>query len=119
MTYTSTLTVTSAHTAAAMGSGDLPVLATPALVALMENASMLLCRSLCAEDETTVGGSIQVEHLKPSPVGAVVAATATLVEQEGRKMTLTIEAMQGDTLVGRATHTRFQVNSERFLSKLS
>lgn len=116
--YTSELTVGVPYTAEAMGSGDMPVLATPALVALMENAAMMAARPLCGEGETTVGSSIHAEHLKPSPVGAEVKATATIVSHEGRRIDFTIEAHQGDLLIGTATHTRYVVSRERFLSKL-
>lgn len=116
--YTSKIIVTASQTAEAMGSGDMPVLATPALVALMENAAMMAVRPLLEEGDTTVGGSINVQHLKPSPVGAEVEATATLVQHEGRKFVFSIEAHQGDVLVGTAEHVRFSVNRDRFLDKL-
>lgn len=116
--YTSKIIVSASQTAEVMGSGDMPVLATPALVALMENAAMMACRPLCEEGQTTVGGSINVLHLKPSPVGAEVEATASVVLYEGRKVEFTIEAKQGDVVIGTATHVRFIVDRERFLSKL-
>lgn len=116
--YTSSVIVSAQNTAETMGSGDMPVFATPALVALMENAAMMACRPLCADGETTVGGSISVQHLKPSPVGAEVKATATVVAHEGRKIDFTIEAFQDDVLVGKAKHVRFIVGRERFLAKL-
>lgn len=116
--HTSILVVSAEHTAETMGSGDMPVLATPALVALMENAAMMACRPLCQDGDTTVGSSIHVEHLKPSPIGAEVTATATIVKHDGRRIDFTIEAHQGDILVGTATHTRFIVSRDRFLSKL-
>lgn len=118
MEHTSTLTVSLEYTAEMMGSGDMPVLATPALVALMENAAMMACRPLCGEGQTTVGGSIQVQHLKPSPLGAAVEATAHVTQHEGRKVEFTIEARQGEVVIGTASHTRFIVDRERFLSKL-
>lgn len=116
--YTSKIIVSASQTAEVMGSGDMPVLATPALVALMENAAMMAVRPLLEEGETTVGGSINVQHLKPSPVGAEVEATATLVQHEGRKFVFSIEARQGEVLVGTAEHVRFSVNRDRFLDKL-
>lgn len=117
--HTSTTTVESAATAAAMGSGDMPVLATPALVALMENAAMLAASTLLDEDYTTVGASIEVKHLLPSPMGATVQATAVLSEQDGRRLTFDITAVDGDKTIGTATHTRYIVNRERFMSKLT
>ena len=117
--HTSTTTVESSATAAAMGSGDMPVLATPALVALMENAAMLAASTLLDEGYTTVGASIEVKHLLPSPMGATVHATAVLSEQDGRRLTFEITAVDGDKTIGTATHTRYIVNRERFMSKLT
>lgn len=106
------------NTAETMGSGDMPVLGTPALVALMENAAMMACRSLCQEGQTTVGGAINVLHLKPSPVGVEVSATATVTQHEGRKVEFTIEARQDDMVIGTASHIRFIVEREKFLGRL-
>ena len=106
------------NTAVVMGSGDLPVLATPALVALMENAAMLVAKSRLEDGDTTVGVQISVNHLKASAVGANVRATATLIGQEGRKFNFELKAYEGDTLIGEGTHSRVSVNAERFMAKL-
>lgn len=116
--HTSSLTVTEALTAKAMGSGDLPVLATPAMMALMENAAMLAVAPELPEGSTTVGGHIESSHLKPTPVGAEVKAEATLTKVDGRKLYFTVKAMQGDTVIGEGTHLRFIVDREKFMSKL-
>ncbi len=118
LTHTSTLKVTTAHTALEMGSGDMPVLATPAMAALMENAAMLAVSTSLPEGCTTVGGHISTSHLKPSRVGAEISATATLEKIEGRKLHFTIEAHDGDTLIGEGTHLRFIVERDRFMAKL-
>lgn len=118
LTHTSSLTVTEALTAKAMGSGDLPVLATPAMMALMENAAMLAVAPELPEGSTTVGGHIESSHLKPTPVGAEVKAEATLTKVDGRKLYFTVKAMQGDTVIGEGTHLRFIVDREKFMSKL-
>ena len=76
--HTSELTVTDAVTAVKVGSGDMPVLATPMMMALMENAAMLAVRDALPEGCTTVGGHIESSHLKPSKVGDVVRAEASL-----------------------------------------
>ena len=115
--HTSCLTVEERHTAVAMGSGDLPVLATPALVALMENAAMLAARSLLAPEQTTVGASISVKHLKPSPIGSTIEAVATLDSRDGKRLTFTITARQDGLAVGEATHTRYIVDAKRFLER--
>lgn len=118
LTHTSSLTVTEAITATVIGSGDMPVLATPAMMALMENAAMLAVAPELPEGSTTVGGHIESSHLKPTPVGAEVKAEATLTKVDGRKLYFTVKAMQGDTVIGEGTHLRFIVDREKFMSKL-
>lgn len=118
LTHTSVLLVSDAHTAQAMGSGDMPVLATPVMIALMENAAMLAVDQELPEEQTTVGAHIDVSHLKPSPVGAEVFATAELTEVEDRRLTFHVDAMQGDQVIGEGTHVRYIVSRERFLAKL-
>ena len=112
--HTSQLTVTDAVTAIAMGSGDMPVLATPAMMALMENAAMLAVADHLPEGCTTVGGHISASHLKPSKVGDTVTATATVTRVEGKKIEFKVEAHCGDTLLGEGTHLRFVVDKEKF-----
>lgn len=94
------------------------VLATPAMVALMENAAMLAVALHLGEGETTVGSMISTSHLKPSKVGNTVQAVAELTEVDGRKLTFKVEAFDGETLIGSGEHIRFVVNREKFLSKL-
>ena len=118
LTHTSTLKVTNADTALEMGSGDMPVLATPAMTALMENAAMLAVSDSLPEGCTTVGGHISTSQLKPSRVGAQVSATATLDKIDGRKLYFTVKAHDGDTLIGEGSHLRFIVERDRFMAKL-
>uniref|UniRef100_UPI00405685B1 thioesterase family protein n=1 Tax=Alistipes sp. TaxID=1872444 RepID=UPI00405685B1 len=110
--------ITDGNTAEFIGSGDMAVLATPAMVALMENAAMLAVALHLDEGETTVGSMISTTHLKPSKVGNTVSAIAELIEVDGRKLTFKIEAYDGDTLIGSGEHIRYVVNREKFLSKL-
>ena len=117
LTYTSRLTVGNENTAIALGSGDMPVLATPAMMALMENAAMLAVASELEDGDTTVGGHIESSHLRPTPVGAEVSATATLEKIDGRKLYFKIIAHQGDVVIGEGTHLRFIVSREKFLAK--
>ncbi len=119
LTHTSSTTVSEANTAITVGSGDMPVFATPAMMALMENAAMLAVASELPEGSTTVGGHIESSHIKPSPVGAEITATATLEKVDGRKLYFKVSASQGDTLIGEGTHLRFVVDKEKFLSKLA
>ena len=116
--YESRLTVGAENTALALGSGDMEVLATPAMVALMENAAMLAVALKLEEGETTVGSMISTSHLKPSKVGATILAEAELTAVEGRKLTFAVKAFDGETLIGEGEHVRFIVNRDKFLSKL-
>ena len=118
LTHTSSLTVNEAVTATAMGSGDMPVLATPAMMALMENAAMLAVAPHLPEGCTTVGGHITSSHLKPSKPGDTVTATATVTRVESKKIEFKVEARCGDTLLGEGSHLRFIVDREKFMSRL-
>ena len=117
LTYTSTTVVDKNNTALALGSGDMEVLATPAMVALMENAAMKAVAPHLEDGQSTVGSQITTSHLAPSFLGATVTATATLTAVEGRKLTFSIEAHDGQTLIGSGTHIRYIVSRDRFLSK--
>ena len=116
--YTSELTVTDAVTAVKVGSGDMPVLATPMMMALMENAAMLAVRDALPEGCTTVGGHIESSHLKPSKVGDVVRAEAELTKVDGKKIVFKVSAYSGDILLGEGTHLRFIVDRDKFMSKV-
>lgn len=116
--HTSELTVTDAVTAVRMGSGDMPVLATPAMMALMENAAMLAVADELPEGSTTVGGHIASSHLRPSKIGDVVRAIAEVTKVDGRKIEFNVSAYSGDVLLGEGTHLRFIVDRERFMSKI-
>lgn len=119
LTHTSELTVKESDTAAQIGSGDMPVLATPAMLALMENAAMLAVANTLTEGQTTVGGHIESSHLKPTPIGHTVKAVAEVTRQEGRKIEFKVTAYDGETLIGEGTHLRFIVDREKFMSKLN
>jgi predicted thioesterase len=116
--HTSTLLVTDDVTAVKIGSGDMAVLATPAMMALMENAAMLAVADELPEGCTTVGGHIASSHLKPSKVGDTVTATAKVVKVDGKKIEFKVSAYSGDVLIGEGSHLRFVVDRERFLSKI-
>lgn len=116
--YTSKTNVNKHNTAIAMGSGDLEVFATPALVALMENAAKQAVENSLPDGSTTVGAHIQTSHLKPSALGEEVTATAVLEEVEGRKLTFKLKATDSQGVVGEGTHVRYIVDICRFMSKL-
>lgn len=116
--HTSELTVSEAQTAVQLGSGDMPVLATPAMMALMENAAMLAVADELPNGCTTVGGYIESSHLKPSKIGDKITATAEVTRIDGKKIEFKISAYSGDTMLGEGTHLRFIVDQERFMSKI-
>lgn len=109
--------VTPENTALAMGSGSLPVLATPALVAMMEHAAVNALQGRLPEGIDSVGVAIRVEHLAASPVGMTVRAEAVLTASDGRSYDFAIEAYDAKGLVGRATHRRATVKVDKFLQR--
>ena len=114
----SVTTVTAENTAAAMGSGDLPVFATPAMIALMEHAAMDAVAGSLPAGSTTVGSEMNATHLKPSGLGAEITATAVLTAVEGRKLTFNVGARDAQGMIGEGTHVRYIVDREKFMSKL-
>ena len=117
--YTSELRVNESSTAIAVGSGDMPVLATPMMMALMENAAMLAVNDKLPEGSTTVGGYIESTHLKPSRIGELVRAEAEVTKVEGKKIEFRVSAYSGVTLIGQGTHLRFIVDKQKFMSKIT
>lgn len=116
--YTSQLIVSKQLTAQSMGSGDMAVLATPAMMALMENAAMLAVAPHLPEGCTTVGGHIAASHLRPSKIGDSVEATATVTKVDGKKIEFKVEARSNGTLLGEGTHLRFIVDRKKFMDRL-
>lgn len=118
LSATARTTVSAANTARTMRSGDLEVFATPALVALMEQAALEAVAPALPEGATTVGAEMNCSHIKPSRLGAVITATAVLTAVEGRKLTFTVGASDEQGIIGEGTHVRFIVDRERFMAKL-
>jgi len=109
--------VSESNTAKAVKSGNLDVFSTPMMVALMEEAA---CNCLGLESgQSTVGTYIAVEHLAASALGAEITATATLIAVERRKLSFELVAYEGDKEIGKGTHTRFVIDAEKFMSKVS
>ncbi|MDR1603544.1 MAG: thioesterase [Gracilibacteraceae bacterium] len=107
--------VTEANTAAALGSGSLPVFATPALVALMEQAAVNALA--LAAGETSVGVSVEIRHTAASGVGRLVRAEAEVTEEKGRRLVFRVSAADENGPVGAGRHERVIVNSAAFLAK--
>lgn len=118
LSFKASCEVTYPRTALAMGSGDMEVFATPAMIALMEKAAMQCISHLVGEGNSSVGIAIESSHIKATPMGAEVVATATVTEVDGRKISFEIEAKDNAGVIGVAKHDRFIVNKEKFLSKL-
>ncbi|MDR1680808.1 MAG: thioesterase family protein [Prevotellaceae bacterium] len=116
--HTSRQTVTPHDTARHHGSGDLSVLATPALIALLENAAMLAVSPCLSPDESTVGVEIALSHKRASPVGSAIEATATLVKVDGRKLFFQLIAHDEKGEIGSGTHTRYIIHRKRFMEKV-
>lgn len=116
--YTSTMIVEEKHLACYVGSGDLPVFATPMMMALMENAAMLCVADELENGSSTVGGQISSSHLKPTGLGKTVTATAELISAEGRKLKFKVSASDEGGLIGEGEHLRFIIDKEKFMSKV-
>jgi fluoroacetyl-CoA thioesterase len=111
--------VTEADTARVLGSGDLEVLGTPALLALVERATVAAVAAAVPPEATTVGTGVQLDHLRASPVGAVITVTARLVTVDGRALRFEVAAEdEAGTLIGHGEIRRVVVDRERFLARL-
>ncbi len=106
-----------AHSARTLGSGLLPVLATPAMTALMEKAAANALEPFLPEGWTSVGISLQIAHTSATPMGMTFRAEAEVTAVEGRKVTFEVRAYDEAGEIGRGTHERFAVESEPFLAK--
>lgn len=115
--YEVEITVTDEITAKSMRSGSLPVLATPFMVALMEQAASELCDKYIEEGLSTVGTALNIQHLAPTPVGAKVRAVATVTNYDGRKICFDVEAYDEAGLIGKGTHERFTIKIDKFMQK--
>jgi predicted thioesterase len=111
------LVVTDADTAIALRSGEVPVLGTPRLIALVEEAAMAAVAEEMQPGHTTVDMRVQVDHLAPTSVGSAVAAEATLEKVEGRRLTFTVSVTDSCGLVAAGKVTRVVVETDRFLDK--
>lgn len=111
------LTVSDADTALAIGSGTVPVLATPRVIALCEETSVKAVENDLAPGTTTVGMRVQLDHLAPTPVGQTVSCEATLESMAGRRVTFTVSVNDARGLVAAGKITRVIVDVERFLEK--
>ncbi len=115
--HTVTETVTMDKTAATVGSGLLPVYATPAMIALMEKCASECVAPYIEEGKSSVGTMLNVKHLAASPVGIKITCTSTLTEVDGRRLVFSLEASDEKGPIGEGTHERFVIDVDRFMSK--
>lgn len=111
------LTVTEDRTARAMGSGELDVFATPAMIALIEETCWRSVAYELDEGCGTVGISLDVKHVSATPEGMKVACESELTKIDGRKLTFSVKVYDEEGLIGEGTHERFIVDNEKFMKK--
>lgn len=100
-----------------VGSGSLRVLATPTVVALMEEASTKLADTFLDEGLTTVGTMVEIQHISPSPIGAKIKVESKLISNDGRSFKFEVTAYDNAGMIASGTHNRVSVKSEKFQKK--
>jgi fluoroacetyl-CoA thioesterase len=113
-----TLVVEEKHTAYHLGSGGVNVLATPIMIALMEEAGRNAMEYLLEPGQLTVGAALDVKHLAPTPMGMKVTARAELLAVDGRMLTFHVEAHDEREKVGEGTHIRAIINLDKFMARV-
>lgn len=112
-----TITVTEDKTAAVMGSGELYVFATPAMIALMENTASKSVADALEEGQGTVGTLIDVKHVAATPVGMEVTCETKLVEVDRKRLVFEVKAYDAAGVIGEGIHERFIIDNEKFMAK--
>jgi len=112
------VTVTPENTAWHMGSGSVEVFATPAMIALMEEAAVRAVSDHLLPGWQTVGVHVDVQHLAATPMGLTVTAHAELVEVKGHRLRFSVSAHDGQEPIGKGTHRRVLIDLERFQARL-
>lgn len=113
-----TVLVTEQTTALALGSGRLPVFATPAMAALMEGACVAAADPALPEGFSTVGTALEIKHISATPLGMTVRASGELTAIDGRELVFQVEAFDGAGKIGEGSHRRFIVETGKFLKKV-
>lgn len=109
--------VTNDNAAVTVGSGTLPVFATPCMCALMEEAAWKAIAPELSEGDSSVGTKLSISHVSASPVGIKVWAESQVTAVDGKRIEFKVSAYDEAGLIGEGTHERFIINSDRFLSK--
>lgn len=115
--HTIEIVVTEDKTAETMGSGTLRVFATPAMIALIEETAWRSVATCLEDGLATVGTSLDVKHLSPTPLGMSVRCETTLIEIDGRKLKFEASVYDETGLIGAGIHERFIINAEKFQAK--
>ena len=110
--------VTENDTAAKAASGSVEVLATPVMIAWMEEASLRLAQKELEEGFTTVGTEVNIKHLKGTLVGKTVKVLSTLKEIDRKRLVFDVEVIEDGVAVGTGSHTRFIIDTAKFYEKL-
>lgn len=111
--------VTEKLIAATYGSGLVPAFATPAMIALMENASVAAIQKYLSAGQTSVGTEVNIQHLAATPVGMRVRARSELTAVEGRRLSFKVEAWDDKEKIGEGAHTRAIVDDARFKQRIA
>lgn len=118
--FSQQFTVTENNTAKFMGSGDLDVLATPSLVAFMENVAKNYLNTFLTEDLGSVGSNININHIAPTLVNKEITINGEITKIIKEKIIIfSLEAYENDKKIGDAEHTRVIINNKKFISKLT
>ena len=118
LTATLQQTVTESMLADHVGSGTVPVFATPQLILLLEKTAVVALKELLPPEQTSVGVALNVEHLAATPPGMMVTATATLTRIEGRRLFFDLFAEDEVETIARGSHIRFMVDAVKFSQKV-
>ena len=118
MKYEIDRVVTEDDTAAKAASGSVEVLATPVMIAWMEEASLRLAQKELEEGLTTVGTQVNIKHLKGTLVGKTVKVLSTLKEIDRKRLVFDVEVIEDGVTVGTGSHTRFIIDTTKFYEKL-
>jgi predicted thioesterase len=110
--------VTASKCASAVGSGLLDVYSTPSMIALMEKTCFLCLEQFLPSHESSVGGEVNIRHLKPTAIGQTVRCSVVITAAVEKKVTFEVRVFENDALIGKGTHTRFVIDKEAFIKSI-
>ncbi len=113
-----TILADESQSALTLGSGSISVFATPAMLALMENAAVRALEPVLDDGYSSVGIDVNIRHTSATPLGETIIAVAEVTRVEDRRVTFEVRAWDDREMIGEGTHVRFIINVERFLERL-